>query len=193
VTVVTNNLNDGQATELYATGSTDYQSPVPAYAAPLVEPSSPQLFYLVNAINSARNNTNRFPKGTFERLSDVLSVDELTVKSPFLNWQSQAQQRGGITDAAYEQIPLKIMSLLRLGDPRITIYAYGQSLKPAPGSILTSGPDAGVCTNYLITGEVATRTVVRFEQVSCANCPTQQVMRLQLRPVIESFNVLPPE
>ena len=105
-----------------------------------------------------------------------------------------------------------------MGTPRYVIFAYGQSLKPADHSILTSGPFLGMCTNYQITGEVATRTVVRFEPSSSINPadpfaplnPTQNPVMpyrkdtnnppLQLPPqipppraVIESFTVLPPE
>jgi hypothetical protein len=98
------------------------------------------------------------------------------------------------------------------------IFAYGQSLKPADHSILTSGQFLGMCTNYQITGEVATRTVVRFEPSSPLNPadlyaplnPAQNpvmpflknpnngpaVNSPQIPPphaVIESFTVLPPE
>ena len=54
---------------------------------------------------------------------------------------------------------------------------------------LALAPAGRACTNYLITGEVATRTVVRFEQL----CPTCVPGRMRLKPVIESFNILPPE
>src|SRR5260221_6141459 len=102
-----------------------------------------------------------------------------------------------------------------MGTPRYVIFAYGQSLKPAEHSILTSGQFLGMCTNYQITGEVATRTVVRFEPSSPINPadpfaplnPTQNPempyrkdpnnnIQPQIPPpraVIESFTVLPPE
>src|SRR5262249_43484774 len=99
--------------------------------------------------------------------------------SPFLNWGNPstinirstdptqrltAQEQTQINDAALERIPQQIMGLLRLDQsPRFVIYAYGQSLKPAPRSILTSGPFFGLCTNYQVTAEAATRTVVRID------------------------------
>ena len=76
----------------------------------------------------------------------------------------------------------QILSLLKVGEPRFVIYAYGQSLKPADRSILSSGPFTGMSTNYQITGETATRTLIRIE--GAPNKP---------RAVIESFNVLPPD
>jgi len=88
---------------------------------------------------------------------------ELTVASPFLNTNSLTQLQQGISEAVYERIPQQILSLLRAGEPRFVIYAFGQSLKPADRSIVTSGPFFGLCTNYQITAEVATRTVLRVE------------------------------
>jgi hypothetical protein len=77
-----------------------------------------------------------------------------------------------------------IMGLLRGNDqPRFAIYAYGQALAPARASRYTqAGPLFNLCTNYQITAEFATRTVVRIEGAPGAP-----------RAVIESFNVLGPE
>jgi hypothetical protein len=93
------------------------------------------------------------------------------------------QQKYGISDAAYERIPQQIMGLLQCEtEPRFVIYSYGQSLKPANKSIVLSGPYSGLCTNYQITAEVVTRTVVRITG------PPEKP-----RAVVESFNLLPPE
>ena len=74
------------------------------------------------------------------------------------------------------------MSLLTVEDnPRIVVYAYGQSLKPAPRSIVVSGPYRGMCTNYQVSGEILTRTVLRV--VGAPVAP---------RAVLESYTVLPP-
>jgi hypothetical protein len=181
---------------------------------------------IVNGINAQRAVivTNSgiveplYPGQVFTRLGDVLSTPQLTVASPFLNTNASVIGPNALNDAAYERIPQQIMSLLRVGTPRYVIFAYGQSLKPADHSILTSGPFLGMCTNYQITGEVATRTVVRFEPsgpLSPTNHytplnPTQNpVMPYRKNPnnvppvtppvipppraVIESFTVLPPE
>jgi hypothetical protein len=179
---------------------------------------------IVNGINAQRaatvtiNNLVQplYPGQVFTRLGDVLSTPQLTVASPFLNTNASVIGPNAPNDAAYERIPQQIMSLLRVGTPRYVIFAYGQSLKPADHSILTSGGPGilGMCTNYQITGEVATRTVVRFEPsgpLSPTNHytplnPTQNpVMPFRKsvdpapapvpppRAVIESFTVLPPE
>jgi hypothetical protein len=93
------------------------------------------------------------------------------------------QQKYGINDAAYERIPQQIMGLLQCeAEPRFVIYSYGQALKPANKSLVLSGPYSGLCTNYQITAEVATRTVVRI-----AGPPDKP------RAVVESFNILPPD
>lgn len=94
----------------------------------------------------------------YMNVGQILSVPQLTTASPYLTGT------GPVSDAAYEWIPQQIMSLLRVGTPRYAIYAYGQALKPANNSIVQqSGPYFGMCTNYQITGEVMTRTIVRFD------------------------------
>jgi len=125
-----------------------------------------------------------FPNGAFPRLGDVLRVPELTLNSPFL-----ARGAGGViltnqlNDAAIERIPQQVLGLLKGGEqPRLVIYSYGQALQPANGSTMAGGPYSGLCTNYQITAEAATRTVVRIDGAP-----------LNPRATIESFNVLPPE
>ena len=126
--------------------------------------------------------TNLF-RGNFRRLGDILAVPELTTASPLLNTNSPVQLQEGINDAVYERLPQQLLGLMRGGDqPSFTIYAYGQALHPANRSVVTSGPYFGLCTNYQITAEFATRTVVRLE-----NAPRAP------RVVVDSFNILPPE
>ena len=80
-------------------------------------------------------------------------------------------------------LPQQVMSLLQVGKPRFAIYAYGQALQPAPNSIVTAGGAFfGLCTNYAITSEVATRTVVEIE--GGATAP---------RVVVKSYNILGPD
>jgi hypothetical protein len=126
-------------------------------------------------INAWRTN---FPNGSFQRLGDILATPALTVRSPFLN----LKYTNGITDAMYERIPQQILGLLQCDAPRFVIYSFGQALKPAEHSLVTSGTFFGLCTNYQVTAETATRTVVRIE--GGTNNP---------HAVIESFNVLPPD
>jgi hypothetical protein len=99
-------------------------------------------------------------------VGQILAVPQLTTASPYLNINI-----GNITDAEYEWIPQQIMGLLRVGTPRYAIYAYGQSLKPAANSIVQSGQFFGMCTNYQITGEVLTRSIVRFDNMPVPGYP----------------------
>ncbi len=178
---------------------------------------------IVASIANARANTvlpggvaGVRPGGVFTRLGDILGAPALSVASPFVNIDPNNPIQPD--DEVYERLPQQIMSLLRVGEPRYVIYAYGQSLKPAERSIVSSGQFYGTCTNYQITGEVVTRTVVRFEPVT-APSPTNaytafnpthnpvmpQMFPLpngpgavprpqpQIRAVVESFTVLPPE
>jgi hypothetical protein len=155
---------------------------------------------IITAINDVRR-TN-FAGGVFEHLGDILAVPELTTNSPFLNvtnLQSVGIVNATVSDEVYERIPQQILSLLRVGQPRFVIYAYGQSLKPADHSIVqTSGSYFGMCTNYQITGEVVTRTVMRVENYPVPFQPSTAQLNQppplpQPRVIVESFNVLPPE
>ena len=124
------------------------------------------------------------------------------MNSPFLHL-TPAQQQSGISDEAYERIPQQIMSLLKLGDARYVIFAYGQSLRPAPGSIVqTAGPFFGICTNYAITGEFATRSVVRVDNRPTPGVPLSNDLPTKAQPspsdrrprvVVESYSILPPD
>jgi hypothetical protein len=90
-----------------------------------------------------------------------------------------------LTDDALEAIPQRILSLLKEDEPRVTIYCFGQTLKPAPRSYVTSADFYNLCVNYQVTGEYVTKAVVRVEGEfkNPAN---------PLRTVVESFEVLAP-
>lgn len=149
------------------------------FDAVFVQPSSPQLSSIVAGINRARIQQ---PKGVFRTLGDVLATPELTVASPFLNLNSRQQIERGLTDEAVERIPQQIMSLLKTDEPRVVVYSFGQSLKPAERSLVTSGNFYNICTNYQITGELVTKTVLRMEDAP-----------YKPRTVVESFTILPPQ
>ncbi|MGH7993087.1 MAG: hypothetical protein ACREDQ_06200, partial [Limisphaerales bacterium] len=121
---------------------------------------------IVAGINQTRANFVNVDglAGSFEHASDILAVPQLTIQSPFLNWNDPIQQTNGISDEMYEWLPQQAMSLLRASDsPRYVIYNYGQTLKPAPNGIYTgSGAFFGMATNYQVVAEAATRAVVRF-------------------------------
>jgi len=147
--------------------------------------SPPPLVQIVNGINNTRTN---FPGGSFQRTGDILATPELTVASPYLRLGNANLQN----DEVIERIPQQILGLVHNvslapgGDPpRFAIYSYGQALKPAPRSIMNGGAFPGLCTNYQVTAEVVTRTIVRVVP--------DTVNTNSLHTVIESFNVLPPD
>ena len=82
------------------------------------------------------------------------------------------------------------MSLLSLShSPRFVIYAYGQTLHPAPNSLVTlSGQYFQMCTNYLPTAEFAARAVVRVDGIS-ASTNASNMPHI----VLEQYNPLPPD
>ncbi len=143
----------------------------------------PPLAVIVNGISIGRSYwTNYY---AFPRLGDILRVPELTYNSPYFahNARGLLLATNVINDEVLERIPQQILGLLKGGEqPRFVIYAYGQALKPANNSIVAGGAYSGLCTNYQITAEAATRTVVRID--GATNSP---------RATIESFNALPPD
>ncbi len=169
------------------------------------------LLVVVNAINRERSARHR----DFHRVSELLSVPELTSISPYLGGDGfQTANPEGYdraTDADYERIPEQIFSLLKVGEPRFVIYSWGQSLKPAEfgvneqatgvfprgPSVETAGDFRGLVRNYQITGEMATRAVIRvgFDRLSNdPNSPLYDEFDYS-RPhaVVESFNIVPPQ
>jgi hypothetical protein len=119
----------------------------------------------------------------------------MTVASPFLNTNTPTSDPNyALNDAAIERLPQQIAGLLKDDSvPRFVIYAFGQTLKPeSTRAILKSGPFAGLCTNYQIVAEAATRTVVRFEGIQPYLGGSPPAIT-NLHPVIESFTVLPPD
>jgi hypothetical protein len=173
----------------------------------------PPLVRLVNGINRTRTNIFLNSRGQFDRLGDILKVPELTVNSPFLSFSptNQAIIRATVlNDATLERLPQQILGLLQDDPaPRFVIYAFGQALKPADRSLVTFGPYFGLCTNYQVVAEAATRAVVRVDGIPKFQPPAPRLLNpatLQfvslpiIRPaltnlnvVIEQFNVLPPD
>jgi hypothetical protein len=126
--------------------------------------------------------------GTFEHKGDILSVVALTEQSPFLNWNNTIQQQKGISDEVYEWLPQQMMSLLKCPtSPRYVVYCYGQTLKPAPDSRVTSsGTYFGLVTNYQVVAESAARAVIRLDRHATAAGTNYTT-------TVESYNVLPPD
>jgi len=161
----------------------------------LIEPNTVQFRILLEGINRARS----LRKGRlFSHMGDILATPELSVGdnlgrfSPYL--RVFPGRTGSPTDAVVERIPQMIMSLLgRVSDERrFVVYAYGQSLRPAPASVVTEfGPYFQMPTNYVITGEYVTKTLMRLETVGDVD-PLTGAPRIRVLPVKESYNEVPP-
>jgi hypothetical protein len=210
VVVLTNNAPDSLRLQVVP----QYLNPPPSNSWMIIQPAgvawtNSPLGQLVNDINQTRANTNLFPMQTFTHVGDILSVPQLTVQSPFLNWNDLLQQTNGISDEMYEWLPQQTMSLLRCSSsPRYVIYCYGQALKPAPNGVYTGGSFFGLITNYQVVSEIATRAVVRFNG-TLTNVITTNTFNVggtnlltgwtsvpvvtNNNAVIESFNILPPD
>jgi hypothetical protein len=168
---------------------------------------------IVEGINKRRD---QLPNRQFTKLSEFMSVPELTFTSPLLAANGfDALAPAGIVnvfDTDYERIPQQILSLLKVGEPRFVIYAWGQSLKPARNGVVNNGgtlslagpsidPGDKVCNNYQVTGETATRAVVRVvfpEKLRLPDVPLNHPLYgtpdyRKPHVVVESFNVIPLE
>ena len=130
----------------------------------------------VNGINAVRATNS--PARLFHSVGEILAAPALTTLSPFLGGSADASS--AYRDDVVERIPQQILSLLKVGQPRFVIYAYGQSLKPK--DIVLTPPDPkyfNLCTNYAITGEFVTRTVCHVEGDA-----------IHPKIVVDNFNVL---
>jgi hypothetical protein len=210
--VLSNNAPDAAINQRIGAPAQHNSSLANFYTSP-INPAGPAginsaLGQLVAGINQTRNNFVNPDglAGSFEHAGDILAVPQLTVQSPFLNWNDPIQQTNGISDEMYEWLPQQAMSLLRVSDsPRYVIYSYGQTLKPAPNSVYTvSGPFFGMVTNYQVVAEAATRAVVRFNGTRINSAvltnPVSNIYYWITVPsvtnnnvVIERFNTLPPD
>ncbi|PAW82376.1 MAG: hypothetical protein B9S33_15220, partial [Pedosphaera sp. Tous-C6FEB] len=106
------------------------------------------------------------PPNPYLNYADVRTMAQTywwPVESPFI------ARNGGTVDAVndvfIERIPQQTLGLMNLEpNPRVVIYAYGQSLKPAErGVYVGGGVYQGMTTNYQVTGEQVTRSVVRVD------------------------------
>ena len=153
-----------------------------------VDTANSQLWQILNGangINAARTNANMFSSGVFTHVGDILNVSALSDRSPFLNL-NYAQK--GISDEVYEWLPQQALGLLRVSSsPRYVVYCYGQSLRPAKDSVVTSSGAGlfGIVTNYQIMAESAARAVIRLDAKVVNNVTNYSA-------TVESYNVLPP-
>ena len=154
------------------------------------------LLEIVDGITRAQTNA-----GPFRCLAEILSVPELTVNSPYLRdpfvqgSEAVSRRHEFLRDSDYERIPQQVLSLLTPGEARFVVYAFGQSLTPED-AVRSGGAAFGMPINYRITGEVATRAVLRVEYDRLSDDPLDPLYRQfdYTRPhvVVEQFNILPP-
>jgi len=112
-------------------------------------------------------NTALAPGGYFTGLGSILATPTLTDHSPFLDFPTNStgwKATRNLTDEVVERLPQQILSLMKADEPRVTVYSYAQTLKPAANSLVTTpGPFYGLCTNYQVTAEYATKTILRLD------------------------------
>jgi hypothetical protein len=184
---------------------TRYQSPLagqtgPGYIVWTNQPgginlSNSPIGQVVRSINSARTNyvaVDGLP-AVFEHAGDILSASRLSDSSPFLDTADATQVKANISDEMYEWLPQQIMSLVTVSGtpqspPRYVVYCYGQTLKPAPDGIVTSGTFFGLCTNYQVIAESASRAIIRVD-----NTPTPGNPTAAPHIIVEQYNPLPPD
>jgi hypothetical protein len=200
-----NNVNDNILTSGFKPQAQDPISGYnpPGYSNLLVQPygvNNSAMFQLVQSINRTRTNFVGIDglHGVFEHAGDVLSASALSDGSPFLQVLKNgafdnAQVQHGISDEMYEWLPQQIMGLLTVNGtpqapPRYVVYCYGQTLKPAPNGIVTSGTYFGLVTNYQVTAESASRAIIRLD-----NTPTPINPNAKPHVVVEQYNPLPPD
>lgn len=140
--------------------------PAGLFGMPGFDPANSPLAQIVNGTNGINATRAKFAGGRFRSLGDILATPALTVQSPFTAWTNSSIYQAGLDDFAVERIPQQILSLLKADEPRVAIYAYGQTLRPADQSLRTEpAPNRlfNICTNYQITGEFVSKRVLRFE------------------------------
>lgn len=145
------------------------------YEELFIEPNSPQLHTIVAGLANARaleQAAGVYPIPAFGHMGRVLATPELTLASPFISTNNL------MTDAIVERIPQQVLGLLKEDEPRFVVYAFGQSLREAPNSVhMGPGVFNRMCTNYTVTGEYVSKSVIRIDG------PVQAP-----RAVVESYN-----
>ncbi len=112
-------------------------------------------------------NTVLAPGGYFTGLGAILATPTLSDHSPFLDFPTNStgwKVTRNLTDEVVERLPQQILSLMKADEPRVTVYSFAQTLKPAANSLVTTpGLFYGLCTNYQVTAEYATKTILRLD------------------------------
>ena len=182
VQVITNSTPDSEMQSSQFTARARFGNPRQSYSDLFIEPGSTQLSNIVQSINNYRAQR---PLGVFAYMGEVLGAPALSTSSPYLNTNSTTQPLYAFPDDALEAIPRRILSLLKEDEPRMVIYCFGQTLKPAPRSFATDADFYNLCVNYQVTGEYATKAILRVEgELKNPANP--------LKTVVETFEALPP-
>ena len=113
LTALTNSSPDNQV---------QFGSP-PEFDPITISSNSPQASVIANTVETARTG---LPGHFFTDVGDILAIPQLTVNSPFLNWNDSVQQQRGISDEAYEIIPSQLLPLLRADSIGSVATANGQ-------------------------------------------------------------------
>jgi hypothetical protein len=153
------------------------------------------IFTNINGVRATLAN------GVFHHVGEILQSPLLTEQSPFIQLTNNVPPSGtvpdnnrrdyDISDEVYEWLPQQMMGLVRLdAQPRYVIYAFGQTLKPAPAGTILSSQYYGLVTNYQVMAESAVRAVVTV-QSTVTNLPTGPLTNYTTK--VESYNVLPPQ
>ena len=113
LTALTNSSPDNQV---------QFGSP-PVFDPITISSNSPQAAIIAGAIETARTTQ---PGQLFTDVGNILAIPQLTVNSPFLNWNDSVQQQMGINDEAYEAIPSQLLPLLRADSIGSAVSVNGQ-------------------------------------------------------------------
>jgi hypothetical protein len=113
LTALTNNLSDAQLLPLTP----------PQFGVLVISSNSTQASVIANAVETLLTAQ---PGQFFTDVGSILAIPQLTVNSPFLNWNDSVQQQRGISDEAYEIIPSQLLPLLRADSIGSVTTANGQ-------------------------------------------------------------------
>jgi hypothetical protein len=136
----------------------------------IIQPNSRELRTIVEGINRTRSSMSN---GVFNHLGEFLATPELSFNSrsgrisPYLtnilSLYYRQPESVKVSDQVFERIPEMILGLVREDHPGYVVYTYGQALVPAPQSLILAGPDRGLCTNYTVVSESASKHVLRID------------------------------
>ena len=154
------------------TNSTDFPTDytTPQFDAFIVSASSPQAWFIANAIAQTRTNIST---QHFQSIGEILQTSALSEDSPWLNTNSSDQISYGISDEAYEAIPSQLLPLLRLDSVGAVIQANGSF------SLQFSGSDG-----YAYILETSTN-LINWDVVS-TNYPIQGSFCVPISPMPDS-------